>query len=300
MTRYRVSHATTYEYDEPVSSSYSRLHLLPSDLPGQRCLESAIAVSPAPEDRREHRDYFGNRVEYVAVQAPHRELTITGTSVVDVDRPGGTPLFGQRPWEEARDAASRAGSGATHVEAVQFALDSPRVRASAELADYARPSFAPGRPIAEAVVDLASRIHRDFEFVPGVTQVDTPVEEVFAGRRGVCQDFAHVGIACLRSLGIPARYVSGYLETDPPPGRPKLVGADVSHAWLSVLVPGAGWLDVDPTNDQVANDRYVVAAIGRDYGDVAPINGVVYTRATTQRLTVQVDVTAVDALATTA
>jgi transglutaminase-like putative cysteine protease len=178
------------------------------------------------------------------------------------------------------------------AETVQFALDSPLVRASAAFAEYAAPSFPAGAPISEAVISLSSRIHRDFEFVPGHTEIDTPLEEILAERKGVCQDFAHVAIACLRSLRLPARYVSGYLETDPPPGRPKLAGADVSHAWFSVPVPGAGWLDVDPTNDQVVNGRYVVTAYGRDYSDVSPIGGIIYSHGRTERLDVTVDVTA--------
>lgn len=285
--RYRITHRTRYAYSSPVSSSYGSLHLLPRDLDRQRCLSSAVVVDPAPEDAREHRDFFGNRVSYVAIHEPHAELTLTATSVVEVAESGGVPVFGQHAWETVRDGAR------DDLDVCQFALDSPLAGAGAEFAEYARASFAAGAAISEAVIDLSSRIHRDFEFVAGETEVDTPVAEVFAGRRGVCQDFAHVGIACLRSLGLPARYVSGYLETDPPPGKEKLVGADVSHAWFSVPVPGAGWLDVDPTNDLVVGGRHIVTAYGRDYGDVAPVKGVIYTRGQTEELEVTVDVTAI-------
>ncbi len=292
MTTYRVTHTTTYEYDAPVSSSYSRLHLLPRELDGQRVVESQVQVWPRPEDRSTHLDFFGNRVEYVALQQGHTVLTVTATSVVEVAPRPALTLFGQASWEEARELV-RSGTGDAHVEAVQFALDSPLVAAAPEYAEYAAPSFPPGRPLAEAAIDLSSRIHRDFAFASGATNVKTPLAEVFARRVGVCQDFAHVGIACLRSLGLPARYVSGYLETDPPPGREKLVGTDVSHAWFSAFIPGAGWLDVDPTNDQVVNQRYVVTAFGRDYSDVAPVSGVIFTRSTSQKLQVSVDVAAV-------
>ncbi len=171
-------------------------------------------------------------------------------------------------------------------------LDSPLVEATGAYREYAAASFTPGRNLLDAVISLSARIHADFAYESGSTSVTTPLAEVFAQRKGVCQDFAHVGIACLRSVGLPARYVSGYLETDPPPGRPKLTGVDGSHAWFSVLVPGAGWLDVDPTNDQFAGGRYIVTAYGRDYSDVPPMNGVIYTEGKTESLRAIVDVVA--------
>ncbi|MBJ7331618.1 MAG: transglutaminase family protein [Solirubrobacteraceae bacterium] len=285
---YRVTHRTEYRYSSPVSPSFSLLHLLPREAPGQRCVSSSIVVDPAPDDHREHIDFFGNRVAFVSVADPHRALTVTATSVVEVDGGRGAAslsLFGQQSWEEVRSSRD--------PDAVQFVLDSPLVPASPDFAAYAAPSFTPGRQLVEAVTELSSRIHADFTFAPGETKIDTPLDEVLATRQGVCQDFAHVGIACLRSMGLPARYVSGYLETDPPPGRPKLTGADVSHAWFSVLFPGAGWLDLDPTNDQVVGDRHVVTAYGRDYGDVAPLSGVIYTRGRTTSLKVLVDVVSI-------
>lgn len=291
MRTYRITHRTAYAYEQDVSASYGRMRLLPRDLPGQRCVRSSVRVDPLPGDHRQHVDLFGNRVEYFSIHEPHRALVITAESVVEVQAPAGLPLAGDRPWDEIAAAVGRG--GADDVEAVHFTLDSPLVEASQEFRSYASRSFVPGRPIVEAVLDLSQRIHRDFEFVPGRTDVDTPLADVLARREGVCQDFAHVGIACLRSLGLPARYVSGYLETDPPPGMAKLVGSDVSHAWFSALVPGAGWIDVDPTNDQVPGERYVVTAFGRDYGDVAPVTGVIYTLGRTTSLDVSVDVVAV-------
>ena len=284
-TTYEVTHRTEYEYDKEVSASYEQLHLLPRNLQGQRCVHSEITVDPVPEVYRERADFFGNRVSYVEIHEPHRALTVTARSVVEVDkRPAELSLFGQRPWEEA--------IGGTEVDDVQFVLSSPLVEASETYRDYAAASFAPGRPLLEAVLSLSARINSDFKYEPGSTSVATPLAEAFEQRKGVCQDFAHLGIACLRSIGLPARYISGYIETDPPPGQPTLKGVDGSHAWLSVLVPEAGWLDVDPTNDQLVNSRYVVAAHGRDYGDVPPLGGVIYTRGKTQKLRVAVDVVA--------
>jgi transglutaminase-like putative cysteine protease len=290
---YEVSHRTEYTYQSDVTDSYGQLHVLPRELSGQRCHTAEVVVDPDPEDYRERLDYFGNRVSYVAIHRPHRALTVTATSVVEVEnRPTELSLFGRRPWEEARDAL-RAGQVPDPIDAVQYALDSPLVEASSVFADYAGITFTPGRPFQDAVLEICHRIYTDFEYKPGSTSVRTPLGEVFAQRQGVCQDFAHVGIACLRSIGLPARYVSGYLQTDPPPGHAKLKGADGSHAWLSVLVPQAGWLEVDPTNDQLANSRYVVTAYGRDYSDVPPLSGVIYTEGRTESLRVLVDVVAV-------
>jgi transglutaminase-like putative cysteine protease len=291
-TTYRVTHRTEYEYEREVTSSYSQLHLLPRDVPGQRCRTADVTVVPTPEDYRERADFFGNRVVYLAIHHPHRALAVTATSVVEVEeRPIGLSLFGQRPWEEARDAV-HGGRVADPVDAAQFVLDSPLVEVADTYRAYAAASFTPQRHLLEAVTSLCSRIHDDFAYAPGSTSVTTPLAEVFEQREGVCQDFAHVGIACLRSLGLPARYVSGYLETNPPPGRAKLSGVDGSHAWFSVLVPDAGWLDVDPTNDQLVSSRYVVTAFGRDYNDVPPLNGVIYTEGKTESLRVLVDVVA--------
>jgi transglutaminase-like putative cysteine protease len=292
-TTYRVTHRTDYRYESEVTSSYGQLHLLPRESPDQRCRSTEVVVDPVPEDYRERLDFFGNRVCYFAIHEPHLSLSVTATSLVEVqERNGGLSLMGQRSWEDARDLI-RGGAMADHIDAVQFALDSPLIEASETYREYARESFTAGRPLLDAVGDLSTRIHADFQYKPGSTSVTTPLAEVFQERRGVCQDFAHLAIACLRSLGLAARYVSGYLETDAPEGRPKLTGVDGSHAWLSVLVPESGWLGVDPTNDQLVNSRYVVTAFGRDYGDVPPLNGVIYTEGKTKDLQVAVDVVAV-------
>jgi transglutaminase-like putative cysteine protease len=295
VTTYQVTHRTSYEYEADVSTSYGQLHLLPRDAPGQRCRAAEVTIDPPAEDYRERLDFFGNRVCFMAVHEPHRALTVTASSVVEVDeRDAGISLLGHTPWEQARDAL-RHGHATDPVDAAQFVLDSPLIEVADVYRGYAAPSFAPGRNLLDAVASLSGRIHADFTYKPGATSVTTPLAEVFAQRLGVCQDFAHVGIACLRSVGLAARYVSGYLETDPPPGSPKLTGVDGSHAWLSVLVPEAGWVDLDPTNDQFANGRYVVTAYGRDYTDVPPMNGVIYTEGRTRSLKVVVDVVAIDA-----
>jgi transglutaminase-like putative cysteine protease len=290
---YQVTHRTEYAYESDVADSYGQLHLLPRETPGQRCGATEVVIDPAPEDYRERVDFFGNRVVYIAIHQPHRTLTVTATSLVEVhEHASAVSLLGARSWEDVRDAGRSSGLP-DHLDAVQFTLDSPFVEASTMFADYAATSFRPGRPFLEAVLEISHRIHTDFAYKPGSTSVTTPLADVFAKRKGVCQDFAHLAIACLRSAGLAARYVSGYLETDPPPGRAKLRGADASHAWLSVLVPEAGWLDLDPTNDQIVTSRYVVTAYGRDYSDVAPLSGVIYTEGKTESLKVAVDLVAV-------
>jgi transglutaminase-like putative cysteine protease len=291
---YLVTHRTEYQYESDVSHSYGQLHVLPREFPGQRCRSASVVIRPKPEDYAERVDFFGNRVSFMAIHEPHRKLSVTAKTVVEVD--GGEailPAACHRPWEAVRDALRE--DQADRIDASQFALDSPLVRASGDFARYARRSFTNERDFVDGVRELAHRIHTEFAYKPGATSVATPVDEVFETRAGVCQDFAHVAIACLRSIGLPARYVSGYLETDPPAGRAKLRGADASHAWLAVLVPGFGWLPVDPTNDQLVNNRYVVTAVGRDYSDVPPLSGVIYTEGRTKRLKVVVDVVALAA-----
>jgi transglutaminase-like putative cysteine protease len=292
--RYRVTHRTEYTYGSVVSSSYGELHLLPRDVPGQLCRSASVRIEPEPAELRERRDYFGNRVSYFSVLRPHTALTVTGTSEVDVQpRERAVPLLADVGWDAVRDRLRSDRAGEV-LDARQFVLDSPLVMTSRGLAAYAAPSFPAGRPLADAVVDLASRIHRDFAYRPGATSVATTLDEVIERREGVCQDFAHLAIGCLRSLGLAARYVSGYLETEPPPGEPRAQGADVSHAWVSVFAPDAGWVDVDPTNDQLVDECYVVTAWGRDYGDVPPLKGVIYTEGDTNDLVVKVDVVPVE------
>ncbi len=290
MTAYRVTHRTRYRYAEEVAASYGLAHLLPRDTPGQVCRSARLDVVPTPDLVRERTDFFGNRALHFSLHEPHVELAVTATSVVEVT--GTAPdlrVLAQRPWEDVRDTV-RAGTDAALLDARTFVLDSPLVRSSARLRDWGATSFRPGRPVVEAVVDLCGRIHHDFTFEPGATDVSTTAEELLDDGRGVCQDFAHLMVGCLRSLGLPARYVSGYLETRPPPGEPRLQGSDVSHAWASIHLPVVGWFDLDPTNDLVVGDQHITTAWGRDYADVTPLKGVIFTDGTTEELAVEVDV----------
>jgi transglutaminase-like putative cysteine protease len=306
---FKITHRTTYTYEEQVTLSYGLLHMMPRDLPGQACRSVVIRIEPRPDFYQERRDFFGNRMGYFEIRTAHRELTVVSTAEVDVDTNRRPADIGAMPWELARDRLAGNGTvrpdpdGATGkvsspdpdvLDARQFALGSPLVPPSVALRDYAEGSFAPGRPVLEALEHLAQRVHDDFRYEPGATSVATTVDEAFEKRAGVCQDFAHVVIGCLRSLHLAGRYVSGYLETDPPPGKARLRGADVSHAWASLFVPGEGWLDVDPTNRQLVNDRYTTTAWGRDYGDVPPLKGVIFTEGNEHDLEVVVDVVRVE------
>lgn len=284
--RYRVVHQTRYDYRETVTLCHNEAYLLPRDVPGQRCLNSTLAISPHPVQLSERRDVYGNRVGYFAIQAPHTVLTVTATSTLALDI---VPLpVESPPWDTVREQVLGDTSAAGLV-ARDMLLDSPFVQPDARIHDYVRGIMPPGEPLLEAVMRLTERIHADFVYDPHSTTVVTPLAEVMAERRGVCQDFAHLAIACLRSLGLPARYVSGYLETLPPPDQPKLQGVDASHAWFAVYQPGQGWIDFDPTNRQMRTDQYITTAWGRDYGDVTPLKGVVFGGGPHQ-LTVAVDV----------
>ncbi len=286
---YRVVHRTEYQYESEVSSSYGELYLLLRDAPGQVCRSSKVRIEPEPHDYRERTDFYGNRAAYFAVLEPHTQLSVTAESVVDVSRPGPLPLQLDQVWNTIRDRL-RLDPADDVFDARGFVLSSPKIVLSPAVAAYAAESFPAGRPLAEALTELTSRIHADFVYEPGATSVSTTLSELLECRKGVCQDFAHLAVGSLRSVGLAARYVSGYLETRPPPGRPRLSGADVSHAWASVFVPDAGWVDLDPTNNQFVSDRYVTTACGRDYGDVSPLKGVIYTESTKNELHVSVDV----------
>ena len=266
---YEVVHTTRYEYGESVSVSHHVARLSPRVLPHQDCLHHELHIEPAPAVTRTHVDYFGNSMTFFVMEGAHKGLTVRARSRV-VIRPKSVPVPASTPpWEAARDY------DALPLDAIDCLFDSRSIRASEELAAYARPSFPSGRPVLEAVADLTRRIHEDFTFDAQATTVGTPLADVFRLRRGVCQDFARLGIACLRSLGLAAHYVSGYMETVPPLGRPRLAGADASHAWLAVYCPGSGWIDVDPTNNLLPSTSHVTLAWGRDYSDVSPIRGVI-------------------------
>jgi transglutaminase-like putative cysteine protease len=272
--KYLIQHTTAYRYSEPASLGHNEARLTPRSFPRQRCLSSQIVIQPAPTAWAEWDDYYGNRVSYFTIEREHAELTVAARSEVELDAPFYLAPSRTVPWDQARSQLT-CPRDPEMIAAAQFLYDSPHVPQEPWLCDYAAGSFAAGRPLLEALLDLTHRIHSEFQYTPASTGVSTPIREVFETRRGVCQDFAHLQIGCLRSLGLAARYVSGYLLTDPPPGTSKLIGADASHAWISVYCPGVGWLDVDPTNDQMPSMRHVTVAWGRDYSDVCPVKGVV-------------------------
>ncbi len=281
---YRVEHVTRYTYSDDVSTSYGRAHMLPRSTEGQAVLQSEVTIRPAADEFRSHVDYFGNNSTYYAVRTNHTELEVSAVSNVRIWRePPPLTALNAMTWEVARDQI------ADDVGMHAYVLPSPLVPRLQELVEYAASCFTAGRPLGDALLDLIHRIYTDFAYVTGSTTVRTPLAESFAQKRGVCQDFAHVAIACLRSVGLPTRYVSGYLETAPPPGMPKLQGADQSHAWVAVRVPGLEWIDLDPTNDQFVDNRYITTAWGRDYSDVPPLKGVILTDATDAKLRVSVD-----------
>jgi len=273
--RYRVVHHTRYDYSQPVALAHSEARLQPRATPTQTCLQSTVDIDPLPAERAMRTDAFGNPVLYFALQAPHDALIVTATSEVDVAPPptGGPPR--SAAWEEARRVL-RTSADPEQDAARQFAVDSAGAPALAEAREFAQPCFTSGRPLLEAVADLSGRIYREFTFEPQSTTIATPLSEVLAQRHGVCQDFAHLALSCLRAFGLPGRYISGYLETVPLPGQPRLQGADVSHAWFAVYVPEVGWVDFDPTNDLQPSGRHVTIAWGRDYGDVTPLKGIIF------------------------
>lgn len=270
---YRVRHTTTYAYTYSVSVCHNCLHLMPRECSHQQCSFHELLIYPEPAVVSQTLDYFGNPVTFFTLQEPHNALTMTANSTIEV-RALETPALHDTPaWEEVRDHL-RQNLSRTGLEAYQYVFDSPYISPVPGVMPYALASFPAGRPLLEAVCDLNRRIYDDFTYDPRATSVGTPLSDVLRDRRGVCQDFAHLEIACLRSLGLAARYVSGYLVAQPPPDQAPLVGALASHAWLSVYCPGHGWIDVDPTNGVVPSDTHITVAYGRDYGDVSPIQGV--------------------------
>lgn len=271
---YRAVHTTVYDYVEPVSLCHNVLHLTTRNGPWQSRRLCELRISPPPSVMAERIDYFGNTATFATIEEPHKKLRVTAINVAELTptRPPRAELT--PPWESVRDQL-RTDPSPDLVAASQFVFDSPYVPIDARFADYAAPSFTPGRPILEAVLELTTRIHSEFRYDPTATTLATPIREVLEQRHGVCQDFAHLQIGCLRALGLAARYVSGYLVTVPLPGRPRLVGAEASHAWVSFFCPGFGWIDIDPTNNQVPYDHHIILAWGRDYDDVSPIKGVI-------------------------
>ncbi|TGD75641.1 transglutaminase family protein [Mangrovimicrobium sediminis] len=288
--KYRIRHRTRYEYQGLVSQCYSVTHLLPRNTFYQRCERASISVDPLPAQGADRTDYFGNHAYHFTVQFPHRYLEVVAESEVEI--------FAQRQSLALDFGATCAEVRSLlynlepeeNIRAREFLLDSPKVVRSQTLADYASDCFVDDRPFFSCVRELTHKIYSEFTFDPRSTEVTTPLEEVLELRAGVCQDFAHLAIGCLRSLGYPARYVSGYLETLPPPGQTKLEGADASHAWFSVYSPTEGWADFDPTNNLMAMEQHITTAWGRDYSDITPLKGSVLGGGAGHALDVAVDV----------
>jgi transglutaminase-like putative cysteine protease len=290
--RLGISHRTTYVYGDPVTTSHHEARLAPRESETQRTLAHELTITPVPEARRRRFDYFGNRAVHFSLSEPHRSLSVVAKSVVDL-RPVRAPDLRATPaWESVRDRL-KTDRRRDVLDAYAMTFDSNYVASAEPLADYAAPFLEAGRPLLEAVQELVTSIYREFKYDPRATEVSTPILEVLRDRRGVCQDFAHLAIGCLRSHGLAARYVSGYLLTRPPPGKTRLVGADASHAWFSTFVPEYGWVDFDPTNDVMPAGEHVTIAHGRDFGDVTPIRGVILGGGHHQ-LSVAVDVEALD------
>lgn len=279
--RYHVLHETTYEYGSPISLSQQQLHLSPRFLPWQQVFEQRIDIAPAPTWRRDGLDAFGNPVSWISFHAPHDSLRIRSAMTIAVlpHPTDAATLAASLPWDVLRERLAYDAQAplVEDLEATRFLFESPHVRVKHELAQYAADCFPPGTPVLVGAQALMAKIFAEFEFDPEATTVSTPVLEVLENKRGVCQDFAHLMIACLRALGLAARYVSGYLLTRPPPGKPRLIGADASHAWVSVYAPGTGddWVDFDPTNNLLPDTEHITLAIGRDFSDISPLRGII-------------------------
>jgi len=289
---YRISHRTQYRYSDVVTSSYGRGFLTPRDLARQRCFWHELRIEPEPVDCSVSIDVYGNARTYFHVTAPHRVLTVNSESIVEVESVAQrcyTRGAARAPWEAARPAGPDAAA------AVEFALDLAPAEITDAVREYAAPSFSAGRPLIDVLRDLAGRIYTDFTYRPGATRVSSRVSEVLAARAGVCQDFARLAIACLRANGLAASYVSGYLATDPPPGRERMLGTGATHAWAAVWTPQHKWLGFDPTNNQLVDERYIVVGWGRDYADVPPLRGIIYTESKSSVIDVAVDVTLISA-----
>jgi transglutaminase-like putative cysteine protease len=292
IVRYQITHLTAYAYSSDVSVSQHVARLTPRTLDFQRCLAHELTVEPRAALVTQREDYYGNQATFFNIAGSHRRLVVTARSKVELLPRVLPDAESTPPWETIRDLFRRHdASPRDHTQ--EFIFPSVMIPRLPELADYAAASFVAERPALAAVLDLTRRMFADFKFDPKATTVATPLEQVIKHRRGVCQDFAHFQIGCFRALGLPSRYVSGYLETLPPPGKPRLVGADASHAWVQIFIPGTGWLDVDPTNNLLPSERHVTLAWGRDFSDVSPIRGVIVGGGK-HELSVSVDVKPLD------
>lgn len=270
MTLYRLHHATVYDYAEPVVLGTHFMHLLPRERPGQLVREAQLDILPAPETRRDEIDHFGNITTTVALTGAHKQFSVSLSATVEVAQPAPPPAQDTPRWEAI------AAKALLDPDVAEYCLPSPLALPHNEIADYATVSFLPGRKMLEGLLELNQRIYTEMNYRPGVTSNATTAAHIFKTRTGVCQDYAHFMIACLRALGLPGRYVSGYLRTLPPPGQERRRGADQSHAWISSwLGPDIGWVDFDPTNNLLVTDEHVTLAWGRDFTDVSPLRGII-------------------------
>jgi len=288
MTTYRVIHTTTYSYDADVTGSFGQFYLRPRDAAWQSCLAHEVQIDPEPADLFRHVDLYGNTKSYFHVVKPHTELQVSAISMVDVSGHELDPQALALPWEQARPLERTDVPDAW--EAADFTFASPYVEIPVGIEAYACESFTPARPIGEAAIDLMRRVHADFTYKSGSTTLSTKVSELLEQQTGVCQDYAHFMVSGLRSLGLGGCYVSGYLAPRPLADKPRPIGADASHAWVGCWIPNAGWLYLDPTNDRLCDESHTTVAWGRDYGDVAPVRGVIFTEATKSTMKVGVDV----------
>ena len=292
--KYRITHTTSYAYTMPVPVCRNMVLLTPRETPYQTLSAHRLTIRPKPAESTRRRDYFGNIVHSFSIEESHRKLRVSSSCRIRIrSRP--ELASAESPTWEWIVAALSDRSTAGWLDVCQFVFDSPVISSASEFSEYARESFPAGRPILDAVLNLTKRIHSEFNYDTEATCVTTSPSEAFRLKRGVCQDFAHVQIACLRSLGLSARYVSGYLRTIPPEGTPRLIGADESHAWVSVWCGPLGWVDFDPTNDRICGTDHITLALGRDYTDVAPLRGT-FLGGGTSTLKVSVDVAPTDSV----
>ncbi len=291
--RYKIRHITEYTYQDTVNTGHNRLCLVPHDLPEQKCLSSNISIVPTPDEQVYRTDFFGNTLLFISIYKEHSQLEIISESTVEINgRPSSAKaLESSVMWYAVKTILMQQQT--IYADVLQYTLPSLHVPYSEELKDFGLDCFPPDATLWNGCHALMQKIFRSLEFKPGFTTVNTPVETVLKSRKGVCQDFAHLMIACLRNLGLPARYVSGYIETIPPPGKEKLVGSDASHAWVAVYFPDIGWVEFDPTNNALPSNQHITVAFGRDYFDVAPIKGIIFSSGN-QHIVVKVDVNRLD------
>jgi len=288
--RYKIRHTTEYHYQDSVTTGHNKLCLIPLNLIEQKCISSDIQITPTPDELTYRKDFFGNTLLFISIYKEHSQLEILSDSVIDIEsRVNSDRAFNSFVlWKDVKEQVAL--NSDIYSDVIQYTLPSNHVPYSEEIKKFANDCFPEDATLWNGCQTLMQKIFSTIEFKPGFTTVNTPVESVLKSRKGVCQDFAHLMIACLRNLGLPARYVSGYIETVPPPGKEKLVGSDASHAWLAVFFPQIGWVEFDPTNNLVPSFKHITVAFGRDYFDVAPIKGIIFSSGK-QNIVVKVDVT---------